>query len=210
MLRPRHFRVDGRVGILLAVTQLTDGAPDPTGGRQWTPFAIVTAIVIPLLAIAVTVVIAVSSTSGGQKSPAATDRAGTCLLGLWNQTTGLPTSVEWDNDQVPATKHGGVTVRFGTDGSGSVEFAMDLTAKRGTDTLTQAWTGEFTFNYTLDAGTVAFHDVVDHTSVLDSVNGKAVGSPAHVPSEWTSSQIVCGPSDLTMTDAAGPTAYTRA
>ena len=174
--------------------------------RQWTSFRILTAVLIPLLAIAIPAMIAlrdngpaggaaasgaaVGDTPSQTSTPAAAAQIDGCLLGLWHRVSPGWDTIAWNNRSTPATADPGNIESwfFGADGTGTIQFALRLTGTSDSEPVEQTVTGTAKFAYRVETGTVLFTDGPVDGHVTTAVNGSKVDdtnltvhyAPAHI------------------------------
>ncbi|WRZ95194.1 hypothetical protein OHB54_42980 [Streptomyces sp. NBC_01007] len=135
---------------------------DPPSPRHWTPFSITTAVAIPLLAIAVSIVAVIVTGSGGSKSGAATgptmtQSAGStvlldpCLVGTWLQQDRLPDKIDIPGESAvkSVTRNGTVSLHFGSDLRGEAVADMQLVGTQDGKRIEVDATGTDAFTYTV-------------------------------------------------------------
>jgi hypothetical protein len=176
---------------------------EPDKPRQWTTFRVVTAVLIPLLAIAVPVLISQrdnadtpASAAMGSTPPrtpvAATSapRTDGCMLGLWNRVSPRPDTIGWQDRSVPATPNPDSIESwfFGADRTGTIRFALELTATADDGPVDQTIDGTAQFTYRVESGTVLFTDGPVAGHVITRIGGQRVDdttltvryAPAHI------------------------------
>ncbi|MCO6008242.1 hypothetical protein NE236_25010 [Actinoallomurus purpureus] len=192
-----------------------------SSSRQWTPFGITTAVAIPLLAIVVSVIIAVTtSSSGGPKPTAATSPTATpatpiplldsCLFGVWIQQDHLPDRIILTDGSIvkPVTRTGGISLHFGSDGHGSTEFGMQLTGTHQGSPVEVDLEGTDAFTYTVRDATLQFVRTTNNAQqVLYVGHQKTFAKPLN--GALFSDQITCTPAHLTLVEADGAWHYDR-
>lgn len=200
-----------------------DGAPAAQGDgpRQWTTFAVISAIVIPVVGIIVTIVLTLSSS--GSSAPQASDVTSPvatrtvseleqCMLGLWIQQDHLPTGFGLPPDGRAAqsvTRAGSLSLYFGSDGSGKAEFALQFTGSDNGKPAEVDIRGTDAFNYTVQNSTVQYTRTSNTARQVLYVDGKQVGAPEPLAPDLVSQQVDCSPGRLRLGEADGDWNYNR-
>ena len=172
--------------------------------RQWTPFAIVTAILIPLLAIGVSAYFGVEALTSDDK--AATSTAGdSCLLGLWQINGQAPTEIDLtDGTKVaPVSVDGRSSLRFGTGGNGGFIVDFGVTGTSRGVRVEQVFDGVDSFKYTVDSHTVTLTKVADSMTQTTTVDGRQ-DSKTILVTRYGTVGYTCTPTTLILTYDATP------
>ncbi|GIF95973.1 hypothetical protein [Catellatospora citrea] len=200
---------------------MADQAKTSTGHHPWSAYGVLTAVVLPLLAISASIVVGIITANAkarassvvveqraAQEASAARSAAqlDQCLVGLWRlHAADAPISIVMDGAvAVPnAARTGAVTMRFGGDGRGSVEFAYRLTGIRADDgkRMEQALLGHNEFTYQTDGGMVTLAQVSEQSAMTTTADGRQVDQREIPWTWWLSSRYVCSPTQLTTQDA---------
>lgn len=196
---------------------------DPGSPRHWTPFSITTAVAIPLLAIAVSIVAVIVTGSGGSKSGAATGPTTTqsasstslldpCLFGMWIQQDNLPDQLTLDDGSVvkPVTRTGAFSLYFGSDGRGAAEADMWVRGTHDGKPIELNIAGEDAFTYTVRDSTVHYVRTSNSVQQVLYVDGRKVGSKP-VDDPWRTDQATCtlAPARLTLANVDGTFHFDR-
>ncbi|WP_144126637.1 hypothetical protein [Catellatospora sichuanensis] len=208
---------------------MTDQAKTSTGHHHWSTYGVLTAVVLPLLAIGASIVVGIITANAkarasavvveqraAQQASAPVDAAPVdrCLVGLWRlHPADAPDSIVMDGAvAVPkAAATGAITMRFGGDGRGSVEFAYQLTGKRTDDgtRMEQTLLGHNEFTYRVDGDMVTLAQVSEQSNMTTTVDGRQVDRREIVWTWWLSSRYVCSPTHLTTEDATESVRFER-
>lgn len=141
--------------------------------------------------------------------PAAIDR---CLVGLWRlHQADAPASIVTDGAvAVPkAASTGGITMRFGGDGRGSVEFAYRLAGTNSGKPMEQTLLGHNEFTYQVDGDMVTLAQVSEQSKMTTTIDGKQVEQRGIPWTWWLSSRYTCTPTQLTTQDVTESVRFER-
>ncbi|MFF7879507.1 hypothetical protein ACH40F_13510 [Streptomyces sp. NPDC020794] len=196
----------------------TNGAGSP---RHWTPFSITTAVAIPLLAIAVSIVAVIVTGSGGSKSGATTGPTTTrsasstelldpCLVGTWLQQDRLPDKINMPDKSVvkSVTRNGTVSLHFGSDLRGEAVADLQLVGTQDGKHIEVDVTGTDAFTYTVRD---SYMHIVRASKASNwrqalYVDDQKVGT---FPGDtvFDPAQVACTQAHLTVTAADGSTTH---
>jgi hypothetical protein len=206
----------------MANTGGAGSAPGGSGGsRQWSPFAITTAVAIPLLAILVPVIVTV--TTSGSSAPQASTRTGAptvpapttsarkldpCLFGFWSQTDTPSDTVRLlDHSPVKVVPAGGGTsIFYGADGHGRIDLTQRVTGTHLGKAVEADQQGTVAFTYSVENGAVQYVRTAETAKEILYIDGKNVYTgPLSVP--LPVQQVTCGPTTLVLAQAGGETGH---
>jgi hypothetical protein len=199
---------------------------NPGSPRHWTPFSITTAVAIPLLAIAASVLVALTtSSSGDSKSGAASGPTATatptaqgsvsplldpCLFGMWIQQDGFPQSLRLTDGRVvqPVNRTGSASVSFGSDGQGEIVANLWLTGTHDGKSVELNITGRDTFTYAVRDSTVHYDSTSEGRQQILYVDSKKVLSKPY-KNPLHADQATCTQAHLTLANVDSTTHFDR-